>query len=146
MKGHHMKRKQLYTLSFIAMLIACLSIIGSSVMAGSRLAKIAQIPMKDLSQVEFQGIAFNINTTDSFLFVDQTEVNIVENQSLKSGEVISSVILDEKGNRIPLTQIKDYQRVFVKGLSTARGFTIALKIQRQPLRPGDKSGPSSVPR
>lgn len=141
-----MKRKYITTVGIVAILIACLSFIGSSVMAGARKdAKFAKIIMEDLISVEMSGQAFSINVTDGFLVVEQTRVNVVENIKLASGETISTVIMDENKNRIPLTQIKDYQRIFVQAFRTEDGYTFARKIQKQPRLPMDKTGPSSVP-
>lgn len=146
MKGLNMKRKHKTTAGIVAILIVCLSFMGSSVIAGARKdSKFAKIIMEDLISVEMSGQAFSINITDGFLVVEQTRVNVVENIKLASGETISTVIMDENKNRIPLTQIKDYQRVLVQAFRTEDGYTFARKIQKQPRLPMDKTGPSSVP-
>jgi hypothetical protein len=140
-----MKRKHIYKTGIVAILIGCLGFLGSSVMAGSRDAKFARILMEDLLAQEINGQAFSVNVTDSFLVVDQTKVYVVENIKLKSGETISTEITDENGNRLPLSQIKNYQRVKVKAYTSEDGCTIASKIQRLKNKPEDPKGPSGIP-
>ncbi len=141
-----MNKKIMYKAAQIIMLMVCLGIMGSSVMAGSKQPwKLGKVNLNDLTPVEFEGQATYINPTDGFLVVGQTKVPVVENQSLKSGESITTVIVDENGNRIPMSQIKEFNRVLVNGYKSRAGFLFAEKIQRKPLKDGDKKGASSVP-
>lgn len=146
MKGCNMKRKHITTAGIAVILLVCLSFIGSSVMAGARkYPKFSKILKEDLVSVDLSGQAFSVNVKDGFLVVNQTKVNLVEGATLASGESISTVILDENQNRIPLSQLKDYQRISVQAYRTEDGFTFARKIQKQLSLEKDKVGPSVVP-
>ena len=141
-----MKRKLIYNTGLVVILIACLGFIGSSVTAGARqYNKFNKISMDQLTWAEHEGQAFNVNPTEAFFVVNQIKIHVVENLRLRSGEVFSTVILDENGNRMLLSQLKDFQRVAVEGYITRENFTFATKIKRKPLRSGDPTKTSAIP-
>lgn len=142
-----MKKRAIYSTGIVMMLLTCLGIIGSSVTAGSRQhAELSSLTMNKLTEADFEGLTTHVSIPDGFLVVGgQIRVPVVESLTLRSGELINTVILDEKGGQIPLSQIKKYQRVHVYGYRTDAGFVFANKIKRLALRPGDKAGPNTEP-
>ena len=141
-----MKRKLIYNTGLVVILIACLGFIGSSVTAGARqYNKFNKISMEELNKTLHEGQAFSVNPTEAFFVVNQIKIHVVENLRLRSGEVISTVIIDENGNRMLLSQLKNFQRVRVEAYTTRENFTFASKIKRVPLRPGDPTKPSAIP-
>lgn len=141
-----MKTKYLYAVGIIAILFGCLGILGSSVMAGSKnMSQLSKIKLSDLRLVHYEGQATLVDPTDRCLVLGGIRIPVVEGQKMGSGEVITTEIYDEKGQRIPLSQLKNYDRVQVHGYRSNIGFLFAETIQKMAPKPGDKSGPSSVP-
>jgi hypothetical protein len=130
----------------IAILIACLAIIGSSVVAGSRHHdELTSLTFNKLSEMHFEDQVTHVSVTEGFIVVGQIRVPVVEKLTLRSGETFHTLIVDEKGGKIPLSQIRIFQRVHVYGYKTDSGFVFAEKIQRLALKKGDKTGPSAIP-
>jgi len=141
-----MKTKYLYTAGIIAILIGCMGIMGSSVMAGSKnMSQLAKIKLSDLKHVRYQGQATLVDPTDRCIVLGGIRIPVVEGQKMGSGEMITTKIFDEKGQRIPLSQLKNYDRVQVEGYKSHIGFLFAETIQKMPPNEGDKKGPSSEP-
>lgn len=142
-----MKTKYLYTAGLIAILIGCLGILGSSVMAGSKnMAQLTKIKLSDLTPSHFESQVSWVDPTDRCIVVGGFRIAVVEGQRMGSGEVITTKIYDENGRRIPLSQLKNYDRIQIDCYKTvADGFLFAERIQRLAPKPGDKRGPSSEP-
>ena len=141
-----MKTKHLYTTGFFAILIGCLGIMGSSVMAGSKnLSKLTKIKLSDLRLVYYEGQATLVDPTDQYIVLGGTRIPVVEGQRMGSGEVISTEIYNETGKKIPLSQLKNYDWVQVHGYRSNYGFIFAETIHKMAPKPGAKSGQSSEP-
>ena len=141
-----MKTKHLYTTGFFAILIGCLGIMGSSVMAGSKnMSQLTKINLNDLRLAHYEGQATLVDPTDRCIVLGGIRIPVVEGQKMGSGEVITTEIYNEKGQRIPLSQLKNYDRVQVHGYRSNIGFLFAETIQKIAPKPGDKKGPGSEP-
>ena len=130
----------------IAILIGCLGIMGSSVMADSKnMDQLTTVKLSELRSVHFEGQATLVAPSARCIVLGGIRIPVVEEQRMGSGEVITTRIFDEKGQRITLAQLKNYDRVQVVGYSSRIGFLFAESIQRIASKPGYKSGSSSEP-
>lgn len=142
-----MKKKLTHISGIMTALAAIIFMVPSYTAAGpGTMNSLTKLNLNDLKLVHLETQLGHVDPEESCIIINGIRINVVKDQKMGSGEVITTKIYNEKGQIVPLSELKAYDRVMISAYKSNFGFLFAETIHKAPNKPGDITEFDTEPR